>query len=241
MRFAVFGDIHSNLEALQAVLADAQAQHCTHFICLGDIVGYNASPKECLDIVREMNCPVVKGNHDELACLDINPSNVSPLANEGIDFTRARLTPDDLDWLRALKFVRQVRDFTVVHATLDTPHKWGYVLNQLDAGASFSYQHTQLCFFGHTHVPRAYIRDHQVRTMDGWSTVLLEAGRKYLLNVGSVGQPRDGDWRASYAIYHVDDHYVELRRLEYDITTAQQKILDAGLPPRLASRLSEGR
>ena len=241
MRFAVFGDIHSNLEALQAVLADAQAQHCTHFICLGDIVGYNASPKECLDIVRGMNCPVVKGNHDELACLDINPSNVSPLANEGIDFTRARLTPEDLDWLRALKFVRQVRDFTVVHATLDTPHKWGYVLNQLDAGASFSYQHTQLCFFGHTHVPRAYIRDHQVRTMDGWSTVLLEAGRKYLLNVGSVGQPRDGDWRASYAIYHVDDHYVELRRLEYDITTAQQKILDAGLPPRLASRLSEGR
>jgi predicted phosphodiesterase len=241
MRFAIFGDIHSNLEALQAVLADAQAVHCTHHICLGDIVGYNANPKECLDIVRGLNCPVVKGNHDELACLDINPNNVSPLANEGIDFTRTHLTPEDLTWLAGLKFVRQVRDFTIVHATLDTPHKWGYVLNQLDAGASFSYQHTQLCFFGHTHVPRAYVRDHHVRSLDGWQSVIIEAGKKYFLNVGSVGQPRDGDWRASYAIYDVADRLVELRRVDYDITGAQQKILDSGLPPRLASRLAEGR
>lgn len=241
MRFAIFGDIHSNLEALQAVLADAQAANCTHHICLGDIVGYNANPKECLDIVRGLNCPTIKGNHDELACLDINPNNVSPLANEGIDFTRAHLTPDDLAWLSSLKFVRQVRDFTIVHATLDTPHRWGYVLNQLDAGASFSYQHTQLCFFGHTHVPRAYVRDHHVRSLDGWQSVVIEAGTKYFLNVGSVGQPRDGDWRASYAIYNVAERYVELRRIEYDIHTAQQKILDAGLPHRLATRLAEGR
>jgi predicted phosphodiesterase len=241
MRFAIFGDIHSNLEALQAVLADAQAAHCTHHICLGDIVGYNANPKECLDIVRNLNCPVVKGNHDELACMDINPNNVSPLANEGIEFTRVHLTPDDLAWLAGLKFVRQVRDFTIVHATLDTPHKWGYVLNQLDAGASFSYQHTQLCFFGHTHVPRAYVRDSHVRSLDGWQSVVIEQGRKYFLNVGSVGQPRDGDWRASYAIYNVADRTVELRRVEYDITGAQQRILDSGLPPRLASRLAEGR
>jgi predicted phosphodiesterase len=241
MRIAIFGDIHSNLEALQAVLADAQAHHCTHYVCLGDIVGYNANPKECLDIVRSMECPVVKGNHDELACMDINPHNVSPLANEGIDFTRAQLEPNDFAWLNSLKFVRQVRDFTVVHATLDTPHKWGYVLNQLDAGASFSYQHTQLCFFGHTHVPRAYVRDHHVRTLDGWQTVVLESGKKYFINVGSVGQPRDGDWRAAYAIYHVQEHYVELRRVDYDIAQAQQRIMDAGLPPRLASRLAEGR
>jgi predicted phosphodiesterase len=241
MRFAIFGDIHSNLEALHAVLRDAEAHHCTNYICLGDIVGYNASPKECLDIVRAMDCPVVKGNHDELACLDINPSNVSPLANEGIDFTRRHLTEADLAWLSALKFVRQVRDFTIVHATLDTPHKWGYVLNQLDAAASFSYQHTQLCFFGHTHVPRAYIRDHHVRTLDGWQSVILEAGRKYFLNVGSVGQPRDGDPRASYAIFYVEEHYVELRRVDYDIAGAQRKIIDSGLPPRLATRLGEGR
>ncbi len=241
MRIAIFGDVHSNLEGLEAVLADAKAHHCTHFVCLGDIVGYNANPKECLDIVRALECPTVKGNHDELACMDSHPSNVSGLANEGIAYTRAQLTPDDLAWLDALKFVRQVRDFTIVHATLDTPHKWGYVLNQLDAGASFSYQHTQVCFFGHTHVPRAYIRDHHVRTIERWDTIVIEPGKKYFLNVGSAGQPRDGDWRASYAIFHLKEHHVELRRLEYDVETTQKKIIAAGLPPRLATRLSEGR
>lgn len=241
MRIAIFGDIHSNLEGLEAVLADAKAHHCTHHICLGDIVGYNANPKECLDIVRALECPTVKGNHDELACMSTHPSNVTGLANEGIAYTRTQLTEDDIAWLDSLKFVRQVRDFTIVHATLDTPHKWGYVLNQLDAGASFSYQHTQLCFFGHTHVPRAYIRDHQVRGIDRWDTIALEPGKKYFLNVGSAGQPRDGDWRASYAIYHVKEQHVELRRLDYDIETAQKKITDAGLPARLAARLGEGR
>jgi predicted phosphodiesterase len=241
MRIAIFGDIHSNLEGLEAVLADAKAHQCTHFVCLGDIVGYNANPKECLDIVRALECPTVKGNHDELACMSSHPSNVSGLANEGIAYTRAQLTPDDLIWLDALKFVRQVRDFTVVHATLDTPHKWGYVLNQLDAGASFSYQHTQVCFFGHTHVPRAYIRDQQVRTVDGWDTLIIEPGKKYFLNVGSAGQPRDGDWRVAYAIFHVKERRVELRRLSYDVELTQKKIIAAGLPPRLATRLGEGR
>ena len=241
MRFAIFGDIHSNLEGLQAVLADAEAHHCTHYVCLGDIVGYNANPKECLDIVRAMECPVVKGNHDELACMDTAPINVSGLANEGMAYTRTQLNEDDIAWLDQLKFVRQVRDFTIVHATLDTPHKWSYVLNQLDAGASFSYQHTQLCFFGHTHVPRAYVRDHHVRGVDGWHSMLLEAGKKYFVNVGSVGQPRDGDWRASYVIYDAKAGSLELRRIDYDLKAAQRKIIDAGLPPRLASRLGEGR
>jgi predicted phosphodiesterase len=240
MRFAIFGDIHSNLEGLQAILADAKAQHCTHFICLGDIVGYNANPKECLDIVRALECPVVKGNHDELACMDYNPANVSGLANEGIAYTRKQLSEDDLAWLDSLKFVRQVRDFTIVHATLDTPHKWGYVLNQLDAGASFSYQHTQLCFFGHTHVPRAYIRDTHVHTLAEWDKVSIETGKKYFINAGSAGQPRDGDWRAAYVIYHPKENFVELRRVEYDVEQTAKKIIAAGLPHRLASRLREG-
>jgi predicted phosphodiesterase len=241
MRFAIFGDIHSNLEALQAVLQDAQSQGATHYVCLGDIVGYNASPRECLEMVQELDCPVIKGNHDELACMDTHPDNVSPLANEGITHTRAQLTPDQIAYLSGLKFVRQVRDFTVVHATLDTPHRWGYVFSQLDAGASFSYQHTQLCFFGHTHVPRAYVRDFTLHTLAGWHTVPIETGKKYFINVGSVGQPRDGDWRAAYALYHVRENFVELRRVEYDIATAQAKIRAAGLAEQLAIRLEHGK
>jgi diadenosine tetraphosphatase ApaH/serine/threonine PP2A family protein phosphatase len=133
-----------------------------------------------------------------------------------------------------------VRDFTIVHATLDTPHKWGYVFNQLDAAASFNYQHTALCFYGHTHSPRAYVRDNGVRSVT-FDKLRIELGKKYFINVGSVGQPRDGNWKAAYAIFYPDKQYVELRRIEYDIDVAQDKIVEAGLPQRLADRLALGK
>jgi diadenosine tetraphosphatase ApaH/serine/threonine PP2A family protein phosphatase len=240
MRFAVFGDIHANLEALQAVLADAQAHDCTNYICLGDVVGYNADPHACVDIVRGLECPVVKGNHDEQASADIVMENFNPLAEEAINWTREHLDDEDKKWLRELRLVRQVRDFTIVHATLDTPGKWGYVFNQLDASASFSYQHTNLCFYGHTHAPRAYVKDAAVKGVP-LQRLLIEPNKKYFINVGSVGQPRDGDWHASYCIFSPAERIVELRRLEYDINTAQDKIVEAGLPQRLADRLAMGK
>jgi predicted phosphodiesterase len=240
MRFAIFGDIHANLEALQAVLADAEENRCTHYVCLGDIVGYNANPHECVEIIRQLECPVVKGNHDEMAVMVESLDSFNQLAGEALAWTRANLTDDDKEWLREMRMVRQVRDFTVVHATLDTPHRWGYVFNQLDAAASFSYQHTTVCFFGHTHAARVYIRGDSVLSLP-FDRVHVEMGKKYFLNVGSVGQPRDGDWRAAYAIYDVAKTSIELRRVEYDIATAQQKIIDAGLPHRLAERLALGK
>lgn len=240
MRFAIFGDIHANLEALEAVLADAEAHEVTNYVCLGDVVGYNANPHECVQIVRALECPVVKGNHDEQASLTNDLAGFNPLAEEAINWTREQLTEDDKNWLRDLKLVRQVRDFTIVHATLDTPQKWGYVFNQLDAAASFNYQHTQICFYGHTHAPRAYIRDTAVRTTH-LDKLHIEPGKKYFINAGSVGQPRDGDWHAAYCIYDPKAQYVQLRRIEYDIWKAQDKIVDAGLPQRLADRLALGK
>ena len=244
MRFAIFGDIHANLEALQAVLADAEAHGATHHVCLGDVVGYNANPHECVEIIRGLDCPVVKGNHDEQASMTEDLIGFNPLAEEAINWTRRHLTEEDKKWLQELKMVRQVRDFTIVHATLDTPHKWGYVFNQLDAAASFNYQHTQLCFYGHTHAPRAYIRDSSVHShaFDAvQKTVQIEPGKKYFINCGSVGQPRDGDWHAAYVLYYPDKPLIELRRIEYDIWTAQDKIVEAGLPQRLADRLALGK
>jgi predicted phosphodiesterase len=240
MRFAIFGDIHANLHALQTVLADAQAEKCTHFVCMGDVVGYNAFPKECLDIVRGLDCPVVKGNHDEQASMLGFQEGFNALAEEAMNWTREQLSESDKVWLRALRLQRQVRDFTIVHATLDTPHKWGYVFNQLDAAASFNYQHTAVCFIGHTHSPKAYIRDGSVRTI-ALDTLDLAPGKKYLINVGSVGQPRDGDWRSAYCIYDTTSNQVVLRRLQYDIAAAQAAILQAGLPTKLADRLAVGR
>jgi len=240
MLFAIFGDIHANLEALVAVLDDAHAHDVTHFVCLGDIVGYNANPHECVEIVRGLDCPVVKGNHDEQASAQEIQENFNPLAEEAINWTRANLTDEDKEWLRDLRLVRQVRDFTIVHATLDTPHKWGYVFNQLDAAASFNYQHTNLCFYGHTHAPRAYVNDGAVKGLP-LQRLRVESNKKYFINVGSVGQPRDGDWHASYCLYSPAEHLIELRRIEYDINTAQDKIVDAGLPQRLADRLAMGK
>jgi diadenosine tetraphosphatase ApaH/serine/threonine PP2A family protein phosphatase len=162
------------------------------------------------------------------------------MAEAAIQWTRDHLSDEDKEWLRDLKLQRQVRDFTIVHATLDTPEQWGYVFNNLDAAASFTYQHTSVCFFGHTHVPIAFVRDDGVERQRV-DKLRIEPSKKYFINVGSVGQPRDGDWHAAYCIYHIDSAVVEQRRLKYDLATAQKKIIDAGLPRLLAERLAIGR
>jgi predicted phosphodiesterase len=240
MKFAIFGDIHANLEGLQAVLADAEAHECSHFVCIGDIVGYNANPSECLNIVRQLECPVVKGNHDEEASATTSLVGLNPLAEQAMTWTRNALNDEEKDWLRDLRYVRQVRDFTIVHATLDTPSGWGYVTNKFDAMASFSYQYTPVCFFGHTHAPKIYVKSTSV-TAEREQTIAVESSKKYFVNVGSAGQPRDGDWRVAYVIYDLAAQRITIRRLEYDIQTTQAKIRAAGLPDMLAERLELGK
>ncbi|MHB1306870.1 MAG: metallophosphoesterase family protein, partial [Limisphaerales bacterium] len=161
---------------------------------------------------------------------------------EAVEWTRKELTPEDRIWLRDLKYNRLVANFSVVHATLDAPKRWGYVFPQdkFAAAASFTYQNTGVCFFGHTHVPVAFVRDSVVRG-GSYSKFRVEAGRKYFVNVGSVGQSRDGVPKATYVVYDLEEGSIELRRLDYDMATTQAKILAAGLPHRLADRLAEGR
>ena len=187
MKYAIISDIHANLEAFQVVLQDIEKQKCTHVACLGDVVGYNANPKECLDTVRAMNIPCVKGNHDEFCSSETPMEGFSPHAAEAGNWTRTKLLEDDRRWLRELKFLRLVSNFTIVHATLDAPQRWGYVFDKLAAAASFTYQNTPVCFFGHTHVPVAFIRDSVVRG-GTYSKFKVEPGRKYFVNVGAVGQ-----------------------------------------------------
>lgn len=240
MRIALFGDIHANLEALEVVLADAEEQGCTDYVCMGDVVGYNADPAACLEKVKAMNIPVVKGNHDEDASGSHSLDSMNPVAAAALEWTRAQLSEEQRVWLRRLRMVRQVEDFTIVHSTLDQPANWNYVTNRFDAMSNFSYQFTQVCFHGHTHVPRVYVKTDKVQEVPA-DSIIIEEGSKYFINVGSVGQPRDGDWRGCYAIYDLDHKMVVFRRVEYDIATTQQKILDAGLPAMLAERLADGR
>jgi predicted phosphodiesterase len=240
MKFAIIADIHANLEAFQTVLADIKEQKCTHYACVGDVVGYGANPKECLKIVRDMGMPCVKGNHDEYCSMDEQLDGFNAHAAEAVNWTRKQLNDDERQWLKDLKYFRLVTSFSMVHATLDGPQRWGYVFDKLAAAASFTYQNTPVCFFGHTPVPVAFIRDTMVRG-GTYSKFKVDPSKKYFVNVGSVGQPRDNNPKAAYVVYDVDEGVIELRRLEYDIAAAQKKILDAGLPPRLAERLSYGR
>jgi predicted phosphodiesterase len=240
MKFAIIADIHANLEAFQTVLADIKEQKCTHYACVGDVVGYGANPKECLKIVRDLGMPCVKGNHDEYCSMDEQLDGFNAHAAEAVNWTRKQLNDDERQWLKDLKYFRLVTSFSMVHATLDGPQRWGYVFDKLAAAASFTYQNTSVCFFGHTHVPVAFIRDTMVRG-GTYSKFKVDPTKKYFVNVGSVGQPRDNNPKAAYVVYDVDEGVIELRRLEYDIAAAQKKILDAGLPPRLAERLSYGR
>ena len=240
MRIALFGDIHANLEALNAVLEDATDQGCTEWVCLGDIVGYNANPAECLELVQNMDCPVVKGTHDEDASGDHSLESMNQTAATALEWTREQLSDEQREWLHTLRMVRQVSDFTVVHSTLDQPQAWNYVTNKFDAMSNFSYQLTHGCFHGHTHVPRVFAGDGRVREAAA-ELVEVEDGLKYFINIGSVGQPRDGNPRACYVIYDISRKLINFRRIDYDRKTTQQKILDAGLPSSLADRLSDGR
>src|SRR5215467_15868833 len=207
------------------------------FAIIADI---HANLEECLDIVRSMGMPCVKGNHDEYCSAEVGLEGFNPAAAEAVEWTRQQLSEDDRNWLRDLKYIRMVTSFSIVHATLDGPQRWGYVFDKLAAAASFTYQNTAVCFFGHTHVPVAFMRDSVVRG-GTYSKFKVEPGKKYFVNVGAVGQPRDNNPKAAYVVYDVDEGTIELRRLEYDIPKAQKKILEAGLPERLAERLAFGK
>lgn len=238
---AILGDIHSNIDALNVVLDDCRSQGVTDFLCTGDIVGYNACPRECLKIIRDLGCPVVMGNHDHYISIEQNLDDFNPHAAAVIEWTRRQLQDDEIAYLKGLPFTKTQMGITLVHSTLDNPEAFGYVFDHLQAGAHFTRQITPLCFHGHTHCPMIYEKQIDAVYRIDAQDFKLPIGRKYFINVGSVGQPRDGDPRAAYAVYRPASREISFRRLEYDIQSAQQRILAAGLPQRLAERLAIGR
>ncbi len=239
-RIAIFGDVHSNIDALDVVLADCREQGVTDYLCTGDIVGYNASPHECLAKIRELGCPIVMGNHDYYVSSRQNLSDFNPIAAEVILWTRKQLSMEEILFLRSLPFVVTKMGITLVHSTMDNPETFGYVFDHFQAEANFINQITPLCFYGHTHCPTIYEKQIGAVYRIDAQNFKLPIGRKYFINVGSVGQPRDGDARASYVIYDVMERMVYFRRLEYDVAKAQARIRAAGLHERLAERLEIG-
>jgi len=245
MRYLIFSDIHGNLEALEAVMEATKKKKIDYYLFLGDLVGYGASPNEVIQKISSLkHLFMVRGNHDKAVCGLDSIQTFNPIAAAGIEWTRAALQKRFLKYLSSLPKTPLVvhKKITICHgAPFDEDY---YIFGEFDAAEASSYFDTPLCFFGHTHFPFVYVE--KEKTIEGTFIqqnpfeIRLEKGARYLINPGSVGQPRDRDPRAAYAIYDSQAEKIKFFRVEYDIETAQKKILEAGLPSALAERLSLG-
>ncbi len=251
MRYAVLSDIHSNLEALTAVLEALADERIDRYLCLGDLIGYGADPRPCLERLQGLNLVVVGGNHD-LACLGkLDLHFFNDAARAAVLWTRDRLNFADLDYLRRLPLVATEEPFTLVHGTLDHPQRFDYLVDFAQALDTLRICRTLFCLIGHTHLPLLMEYDRTERRFTRMLTTAKELADvefqsepqrfRYLLNPGSVGQPRDGDPRASCAVIDTERRRLAIRRVRYDVAAAQRKIQQAGLPAFLADRLAVGR
>jgi len=241
MKFAVLSDIHGNWEALEAVLAEADRRGVEGYVCLGDIVGYGADPGPCLDRIRELPANAVLGNHDAAICGLANIKNFNDYARDAILWTKDRIDREARDYLSALPLTRTIGNIALVHSSLDSPRDWGYVISQEEAWKCFDRLEGPCCLIGHSHIPCHFRLDAEEITGGPWRRLALEDGSRYIINPGSVGQPRDGDNRSSFTLADPEEKTFELVRVPYDIAASQKKIIAAGLPKFLAARLGSGR
>jgi predicted phosphodiesterase len=242
MRYALISDIHSNLEALRAVLDFLSGEKIDEYLCLGDIVGYGADPKDCISIVRSLKpSAFISGNHEWGVAGLLELEYFNEYAREAIIWTRKALRKDDITYLKSSRLICEFDTFTLVHGGLVEPSKFPYIMDSDDASSTMGAAKTRLCFVGHTHVAEIYTYcEGKARSLEGYN-IRCEKGKRYLINTGSVGQPRDMDPRAGCCIYDTGPDTIEIKRIPYDFKITQKKIRDAGLPAMLALRLSEGR
>lgn len=246
MRRLILSDIHSNWDALEAVLKDAAGQY-DEIVCCGDLVGYNACPGEVVEWAMGALSQIVRGNHDRVCAFIEEPCDFNHYALEAARWTHARLDARQLAWLRSLPVGPLVLDgYELIHGSPYDEDE--YVVDRDEALAVEEALHTSLCFFGHTHLQGGWVWTREGvldlrRPRFGETEVVyrLEEETQWLVNPGSVGQPRDRDPRAAYALWDAEARTVSLRRVDYPVEAAQKRILDAGLPEHLALRLAFGR
>lgn len=241
MRYAIISDIHANLDALTTVLEAIDADGVDEIICLGDVVGYNANPNECCEILRERNIATILGNHDAVACGVEEPWGFNPVALQAAMWTREQLSEENHAWLRSLPDALRRERFVAVHGA---PHNrntylftWEDILPHLDY---LEEEGCNICLIGHTHSPGIFSTD-GVYSVDEDDRFELGTDKAFFINAGSVGQPRDGDARAAWGIVDTGANYFQQMRMAYPVQRAADRVRAAGLPPFLAERLSQGR
>jgi predicted phosphodiesterase len=243
MKYGIFGDIHGNMAALEAVLKALREAGCQKLICTGDVTGYGPCPHECIARVRESGAVCVLGNHDEYVAnlLDSHLAKLDADTRNVIEWMRATLPMEDIRWLASLPVSVESDGFTVLHGMLGPQH-WGYVTNVPTLTAHFTHQATPIAFNGHTHLPLYGCQmPGKSPTIDFLRTTIVPPHAKVLINPGGVGQPRDRDPRAACCVYDTETRQVHPVRAEYDIAATQAMMRQSGLPERFAERLALGK
>ncbi len=242
MKAAIISDIHSNLEAVQAVIKDIKKRRIKNIFCLGDVVGYGANPNECAEICFKESDAIIAGNHDWATVDKTDVSNFNKVAAAAIKWTKDNIKPENKKRLQELPLTYRIDSLLLVHSTPEHPEEWNYLFNLEEFEKQFNFFSEQICFIGHSHIPSAVFQDD-----NGYTDFLREnpfpiiKKRRYIINAGSVGQPRDLDPRACYVIYDGNKNLIEFVRIEYNIPLAGQKIINAGLPEILSDRLLVGK
>lgn len=243
MRYAILGDIHANLAALEAVLDALSGEAVDQMLQVGDVVGYGAAPKEVIALTREVGMRVVQGNHDAACVGTVDPTTFNEHARAAVTHTMSVLDRDELRWLAGLPLTLSTEHCSMSHGTLVDPERFAYIQSTEDGDPSLDALLRPVCFLGHTHRPVTLMRLKESPRRTSYTfadTVDLADVTGALVNVGSVGQPRDDDPRAAYAIYDTETSVVRIRRVDYDIEREADRIVRAGLPQILADRLFLG-
>lgn len=241
MKHAIISDIHGNLEALESVLSEIARRKVDSVLCLGDVVGYGPNPNECVALIMEKAEVILAGNHDYAPLGKIDLSYFNPWARSAIEWTRAKLNESSIEFLLDLPLKIEIDGFTIVHSTPFRPADWNYIITIGDAVKNFPEFRSRVCFIGHSHVPMivSLSEEEDCRVVKE-NPLKIKTGVRYIINVGSVGQPRDLNPLASFGIYDVRKNEYELCRVEYDVAKTQQKIKETSLPDFLAERLELG-
>jgi len=242
MRYGFFSDVHANLEALKACIIDFRTEKIDKLFFLGDAVGYGPNPDECVKLIDEISDAKLMGNHDYAALGLMETDYFNQYAAESVGWTKTSLSEKAIEIMSDFELTYEVDDFLLVHSSPRDPESWHYILDMEDAEENFDHFEQRICLVGHTHRPYIVSKgDSESGVLSKNTEEVILDDRRYLINIGSLGQPRDGDPRCCYLIYDTKTRMVRLRRVQYDVKSTQSNMVKAGLPDYLIDRLTVGR